>query len=327
MKKFWCYRIDTSRIDFFQKELEGGILRQGWGWDEKQDLRNLTMDEGAKRNMPMFNKVKKGDVLLIPRLPIWGEVTIAEATEDWNVGYEFQIDEGLGDYGHKFPAKIINSFNRMNKNVTGNLRATLKNISRFWDINHFSDDVKELLVAKELKESQSYGERINSALEDAFKAVFDDNKLKNETYEKIEKQFSNEEWEHALVVGLKQLFPFYVVERVAGPLEKLHGTDILVKIPSIISDYQYAIAIQVKDHKGFISEDVISQINKAEAYWESENLKLIEKIVIITQAKKIDNEKLLNNESNVKFIFAGELKTLLHKIARSYVGIKNDLNI
>jgi len=68
-KNYWCYRVDTSKIKFFTNELYEGRLRQGWGWNEKQDLRNFKMDEGAGRNRPMFNKVKKGDILLIPQLP------------------------------------------------------------------------------------------------------------------------------------------------------------------------------------------------------------------------------------------------------------------
>jgi len=46
----------------------------------------------------------------------------------------------LGDYGHIFPARFIKRFTRNNENVTGNLRSTLKNPSRFWSINHYSDD-------------------------------------------------------------------------------------------------------------------------------------------------------------------------------------------
>jgi len=71
MKKrnFWCYRVDTSKIKYFTDELNEGRLRQGWGWDEAQDLRNFKMDEGAGRNRPIFNKVKKGDILLIPQIP------------------------------------------------------------------------------------------------------------------------------------------------------------------------------------------------------------------------------------------------------------------
>ena len=68
-KHYWGYRIDTNQIDFFRKELESGVLRQGWGWHKKQDLRNLKMDEGARRNLSIYNKVKKDDILLIPRCP------------------------------------------------------------------------------------------------------------------------------------------------------------------------------------------------------------------------------------------------------------------
>ncbi len=58
-KNYWGYRIDTDHINYFRSELEQGRLRQGWGWDSRQDLRNLSMDEGAKRNLPIFNRVKK----------------------------------------------------------------------------------------------------------------------------------------------------------------------------------------------------------------------------------------------------------------------------
>jgi len=82
-KNYWCYRIDTNRIKFFMDELNNGRLRQGWGWDERQNLREIKMDKGARRNLPMFNKVKKGDILLIPQLPTWGEIAVVEATDDW----------------------------------------------------------------------------------------------------------------------------------------------------------------------------------------------------------------------------------------------------
>lgn len=68
-KRYWGYRIDASAIDFFRKELEEGRLRQGWGYDEGQDLRKMTVDEGASRNSRMKNEVKKGDILLVPRIP------------------------------------------------------------------------------------------------------------------------------------------------------------------------------------------------------------------------------------------------------------------
>ena len=323
-KNYWCYRIDTSRIKFFTKELNEGRLRQGWGWDEAQDLRDFKLDEGAGRNRPMFNKVKKGDILLIPQLPNWGEVALVEATEDWNKGYVFEIDQTLGDYGHIFPAKYLKKFTRNNENVTGNLRSTLKNPSRFWNINHYSDDVEILISSQitELSKRQDYNSRLESSIGTVFNEVFDEKLFTDKLYDKLTEQFTREEWEFALVYGLKQIFPFYQIERVGGKEEKNHGTDILIKLPSLLSNYSYAIAIQVKDYDGFVGKEVISQINKADDYWESENLKLIEKIVIITKSKKDDNIKLLEHDKNVKFIFATELKQLMSEIGKSFIGMK-----
>lgn len=305
-------------------ELNNGRLRQGWGWDERQNLRNFRMDEGAGRNRPMFQKVKKGDILLVPQLPSWGQIAIVEATDDWSNGYEFNIDKTLGDYGHIFPAKFIKRFTRNNENVTGNLRSTLKNPSRFWSINHYADDVEQLLnVSQEgLVKKQDHHSRLTSVVGDVFNDVFNEQEFTNKLYDKFIEQFTREEWEFALVNGLEELFPFYQVERVGGKEEKNHGTDILIKLPSLLADYEYAIAIQVKDYDGTVGQAVINQINKADDYWESENLKLIEKWVIITKASKDVNIELTNNDSDVKIIFAGELKGLLNRMAKNIIGMK-----
>ena len=305
-------------------ELNNGKLRQGWGWDEKQDLRNFKMDKGAGRNRSMFNKVKKGDILLVPYLPNWGQVAIVEATEDWSAGYRFEIDKEFGDYGHIFPAKFIKSFTRNNENVTGNLRSTLKNPSRFWNINHYADDIERLLniPQEELVQKQDYYSRLTSIVGDVFNDVFDEQSFTNKLYNKFIEQFTREEWEFALVNGLKELFPFYQIERVGGKEEKKHGTDILIKLPSLLTGYEYAIAIQVKDYEGIVGRSVIDQINKADDYWESENLKLIEKWLIITKASKDVNIELTEEDSNVKIIFAGELKELLSRIAKNIIGMK-----
>ena len=323
-KNYWCYRVDTSNIKYFTDELNEGRLRQGWGFDDGQDLRNFKLDEGAGRNRPMFNNVKKGDIILIPRLPNWGEVALVEATEDWNKGYFFDINPKYGDYGHVFPAKYLKKFTRDNEKVTGNLRSSLKNMSRFWNINHYSDDVELLLNSQvtELSKSQDYNSRLESSIGSVFNDVFDQTLFADKLYEKLTEQFTREEWEFALVYGLKQMFPFYQIERVGGKEEKNHGTDILIKIPGILSNYGYAIAIQVKDYDGFVGNEVISQINKADNYWDKENLKLIEKIVIITKAKRDENIRLLEHDKNVKFIFANELKQLLTEIGKCFIGMK-----
>ena len=323
-RNYWCFRVDKRKIKFFTDELNEGRLRQGWGWDPSQDLRNFKMDEGAGRNRPIFNKVKKGDILLVPQIPGWGEVSIVEAIEDFNIGYNFDIAKNQTDFGHIFPAKYLKKFTRANENVTGNLRSTLKNPSRFWNINHYANDVEILLTKEvsELSKTQDYNSRLESSIGSVFNEVFDEENFSDKLYNKLTEQFTREEWEFALVHGLRKMMPFYNIERVGGPEEVKHGTDILIKLPGMFSNYQYAIAIQVKDYEGFVSSEVINQIEKAESYWNTENLKLIEKIVIITKANKANNLKLLKNDKNVKFIFASELKQLLSEIDKQFIGIK-----
>lgn len=321
-KNYWCYRIDKSNIEFFKDELfNEGRLRQGWG--RKQDLRNLQLDEGAGRNKSMFNKVKKNDILLVPQLPDLGKVAIVEATEDWSKGYDFRVEENLKDFGHIFPAKFLKSFTRNSKEVTGNLRSTLRNPSRFWNINHYTEDVENLINSNqnELDKKQDYESRLLSTIGSVFNESFIEKDFKNDLYDKLNDQFTSEEWEFILVNGLRKIFPFYQIERVGGKEEKKHGTDILIKMPSLISSYEYGISIQVKDYEGVVGEEVIQQINKADEYWNNENFKLIEKWVIVTRTSKEENNGLVSNTSNVKFIFANGLKELLNTMAKSFIGI------
>ena len=84
----------------------------------------------------------------------------------------------------------------------------------------------------------------------------------------------------------------------------------------------YAYPKRCRAFKGIVERSVIDQINKADDYWESENLKLIEKWLIITKASKDVNIELTEEDSNVKIIFAGELKELLSRIAKNIIGMK-----
>lgn len=323
-KRYWGYRIDTDNIEFFRDELENNRLRQGWGFNEGQNLRVLKVDEGARRNLSILNKVKKGDILLIPRLPNWNEVAIVEAVDDFDSGYDFMIPDRLKDYGHIFPARLLKSFARNNERVSGKIRATIKNVSRFWNIDHCKDDIESLLQANnsELKSTASYEESFSNAVASSFRSSFDASKFVNNLYESSIKKFSNEEWEYALVAGLRMYFPEpCVVERTGGTLERLHGTDILITLPGLLG-YQYLIAIQVKDYSGIVSDDPIKQISKADSYWNQDNRRIIEKVLIITKASKDDNLPLHNNESGVRIIFASELKELLASIGRSFLGLE-----
>lgn len=326
MRNYWGYRIATNSIEYFQNQLSNGILRQGWGYNEGQNLRYdpLKYDEGANRNRRML-QVKKGDYLLVPQLPEWGKVTIVEATEDWETGYQFKIDDEIGDFGHMFPVKIVKVFVRNNEHISGGIKSTLKNVQRFWNLNHCAEDIENLINNSDsLLEGHKYEDRFNGTINKVFENLFDKDKFKNDVYDKLNYHFCNEEWEFALVEGLQSIYPFYNVERVGGKEEVNHGTDILIRIPSIIKEYEYGIAIQVKDYVGKVANHVVDQINKAETYFEDKNdLKLIEKMVIITRAKKEENQEFIDYaaKNDVKVIFAEELKEILFSIGKKAIGI------
>jgi len=315
-RSYYGYRIDVQNAEFFNNELKEGNLRQGWGYEECQKLPDTT-DIGAKSNLPIYKKVKKGDILLIPRLPSWDDVTIVEATEDFETGYKFERNKELGDYGHIFPVKLITHFNRYCKNSYGILRGTLSNPRRFWQIN-CGESVEEIIKSGGDKEGITPDERLRISLTDAFEKSFDNKKFKEAIIENAKKHLRNEDWEYALVKALSIKYPNFDITRVSGPKEKRHGTDILIKI-SGLKGIEYGIAIQVKDWWGEATEWAIDQLNKADGYWyEVEGIKLIDKILIITKASYNENEnfKLLCIKNGIITLFTEDLSELLYEVGK-----------
>ena len=327
-KHYWGYRIDVKNQDFFFKELQQGRLRQGWGYAENQKLPE-TKDSGARKNLSMHDKVKKGDILLIPRLPDWGSVAIAEAAEDWNEGYKFEIDDEKKDFGHIFPAKYIGCFNRHGKDVSGNIQSTLKARNRFWNISRLSEDVEKIMQNLEgNKESTSVIENIKNIVSEKVKTYFDLKECCDKIVDEYNKKFTASQWEEVLKNVLEKIYPEYEIEKTGGMKEEEHGTDILVNVPGISISESYNIAIQVKNYKGEISDEnidnIIQQINKAEVYeWEN-NGKVIGKILIITSAEEKDNPKLIEECQNkeIRVIFSEELKKLIFQSIIESIDLK-----
>jgi len=330
-KNYWGYRIDVKNQDFFFKELEQGRLRQGWGYTENQKLPNTT-DSGARKNLSMYHNVKEGDILLIPRLPDWGSVAIVEATEDWDdkeKGYKFEIDNEKKDYGHIFPAKYIGCFNRHGKDVSGNIQSTLKARNRFWNISRFSEDIEKIMGNLEgNRESTSVIENIKNIVSEQVKSSFDLKRFSEKVIDEYNRKFTASQWEEVIKNILEKIYPGYEIERIGGSKEEKHGTDILVTISGLSNLEKYNIAMQVKNYNDVISDNnidnIIKQINKAEEYvWEN-NGKLIDKILVITSAKKEENPKLIEEckKENIKVIFSEELEKLILRSIIESIDLK-----
>ncbi len=326
-KNYWGYRIDVKNQDFFFKELEQGRLRQGWGYAENQKLPE-TEDSGARKNLSMYHNVKKGDILLIPRLPDWGSVAIAEATEDWDKAYGFEIDDEKKDYGHIFPAEYKGCFNRHGKDVSGNLKSTLKARNRFWNISRFSEDIEKIMGNLEgNRESTSVIENIKNIVSEQVKSYFNLKECCDKIVDEYNQKFTASQWEEVLKDILEKIYPEYKIEKKGGSKEEEHGTDVLVNVPGISRSYN--IAIQVKNYTGNISDnkiaEIIEQINKAgDNEDEEEESKLIEKILVITSAKKEENPKLIEEckKEDIKVIFSEELKKLIFQSIIESIDLK-----
>ena len=324
-KNYWGYRIDVKNQDFFFKELEQGRLRQGWGYAENQKLPD-TKDSDARKNLSMYNNVKKGDILLIPRLPDWGSVAIAEAIEDWNEGYKFDIDDEKKDFGHIFPARYIGCFNRHGKDVSGNIQSTLKARNRFWNISRLSEDVEKIMKNLEgNRESTSVIENIKNIVSEKVKTYFDLKECCDRIVDEYNKKFTASQWEEVLKNVLEKIYPEYKIKKMGGSKEEEHGTDVLVNVRGISENYN--IAIQVKNYTGEISDEnidiIIDQVNKAEKYgWEDG--KLIDKILVITPAKEEENPKLIEEcqKNKIRVIFSEELKNLIFKSIIESIDLK-----
>lgn len=327
-RSYWGYRICTDYIQYFNEELKNGNLRQGWGYDPRQDLRKMTLDDGAGANLRMKKQVKKGDYLLVPRLPNWNSVTIVRATQDWEMGYDFRIEKH-GDFGHIFPAEIICAFNRNSEVVTGNIRTTLRNPGRFWNINYLADDIERIVAVRDnpklLTTYQSKEDRFSATIESCYKDIFKSREFAAHLSATMQNQFRDAEWENALVCGLKELFPtpFFTIKRTGGITEKQHGTDVLVKFTNPLSQHNYIIAIQIKDYseKVLNIKEIVEQINRA-SYWDNNESSLIEKILIITRAEKNENLELeqVCEENQITLIMGNELSDIITQIGLRHIA-------
>jgi hypothetical protein len=318
----WAFRVDRRFLAELDGELQEGWLRQGWGWDPKQDLRAMTVDAGAGRNRPMFNRVKKGDYILIAHLPQYGQITIAEATEDWDKGYNFSLWAKTNDHGHIFPAKPLLNFRRGSKGIPASIPDTFRNPSRFWNVSHLRKDIKTVLnlPGQDLESKSSVVERWDQRITD----IFTQSELQKRLFSAAEKYFSKSDWEYLLVEIIQRLNPGWKVRRTGGKGEVIHGTDVLATIPDIFGNGEVGIAIQVKDYEGFINDDPINQILKAKNsnFWKDQNIQILELVVVVVRGDKQAGHQLAISaaEAGVRLIWSTEVEDLLFRSASRFMS-------
>ena len=111
---FTVFRMDEND-DWLFPELQAGRLRQGWGAPgctlmtaDGRRVDKTVFEEGYKEDFgekPSSRRfailtgmldLNSGDVVVVPKMPVWNQFTIARVSE----GYEFDTGSNLDDYRH-----------------------------------------------------------------------------------------------------------------------------------------------------------------------------------------------------------------------------------
>ena len=155
---YWAMRTDRNQRYFIHEELIEGRLRQGWGYEPQQDLYHiheawntgvpLTQEQQeAVRHFRMYNGpedeyMNQGEVVLVTNMPDDGLFTLCEITGE----YEFNIADGIGDYGHIRPVEIlIAGVANQHELVNADLQSSLRCLSRLWRIEEHGECLNNII--------------------------------------------------------------------------------------------------------------------------------------------------------------------------------------
>lgn len=329
MKKkvnYYIFRIDYSKRDYFKKNLEKGILRQGWGVEnlslltENGEIRNQeewinacpknwrTTDEARKylrnknTNLRKMLDMKEEDIILIPKFPEWNMFSLYRVTGK----YYFNLEETAMDYGHCIPVKIATQYsdeidkcftyngNDATKVIHSKLRGYQTSINSIYN-KEIINAIETLLQIKSIKEESQITEILRNIFEKNIKNMENLNKeifsiRPNDVEEIVENIF------------IKQ---GYLVENRNSYDRKGGDSDrTFIKFLPILSE--------VNDEIG--SYRVYVQIKKKDGnYDEDEGINQLEKIV--KTRENIEKNNKLNNFYKV-LVCTGEFSPRVKELAQ-----------
>ena len=160
-RRYWVMRTDRENKPRLWAEVQQGRLRQGWGWADDQDLREVRRvalsggtwsdaQRAATRNRRMLsaepNSIKLGDLIVLPHLPDERRYSIVRVAGP----YEYGPADGWTDYRHILPVELLSGRVGIDVNdprMSPQLRRSLRNQHRMWSIDPVGPDVESLLAA------------------------------------------------------------------------------------------------------------------------------------------------------------------------------------
>ena len=242
----WFWNIDISKQSYFSEELRKGRLRQGWGYEDKLNLHNLSAkvyantpldpqeQEAWDRCHDMLCRIQKGDFVAIKNIPSRDEFALAQITGE----YDFQIDSSIGDYGHFLPVEIVTTYHKHSKIVPSPLINALnreQNPIRITYKHH--QIVRDLVSMKTTREERKQPEQFKEKIANWRVSLFP------HLRDALRANLSPKETERLILEMLRR--DGMDVLWSAGPVEQ--GADLLCDV-QLGYGLTSKIAIQVKMH-------------------------------------------------------------------------------
>jgi hypothetical protein len=157
---YWVMRTSPWERPFIWSEAKGGRLRQGWGFDETQNLEVIadTVRRGSElsdvqhlawraRRMQTTDPdgMRVGDLIVAPNLPEWGVISLFRLVGSYVWA---PVDIGKADrFGHVLPVELLaEGIHRRDARVSEGLRSMLRVQTRLYNITAFGRDVERLVA-------------------------------------------------------------------------------------------------------------------------------------------------------------------------------------
>jgi predicted Mrr-cat superfamily restriction endonuclease len=243
----WFWNIDLNARKYINEELQKHHLRQGWGYDDKLDLRKLNDKVASKTPLDpdeqvawsrcwyMLSEIKVGDLVAVKNVPDRDKFTIVKVTGP----YDF-TNEAHEDYEHVLPVEIVGVYHKQSEFVPTTLvnalnrernpiRVTYKHKQAVCDLASKVTDT----TPEERAKPEQFKEKVTKW----------QSKLLTPLKKALQADLSHKETERLILEMLKRDGMDVVWN--AGPGEQ--GADLLGD-PQIGYGIPYKLAIQVKMH-------------------------------------------------------------------------------
>ena len=335
-----CWAMRTSRDSeehrrFLYAELHRGRLRQGWGWDQTQDLRNLedlrengdelsVIQKQAGRHWRMGNGpgddyMQVGDLVTVLNVPSDGLFTICQIKDD----YDYEVAHEFEDFGHVRPVKVLTPDGVSNDHslVHADLRRSFRCRSRLWNIRSHCTSLDSILrsglAPAELTLGSTPVGRVESVVSELITEPL--NLMADRLERALPERVRAQEWEPVLQLALASLFPVSV-HHTGGPHER--GADIEIVIPNPFEENRdWIVAVQVKDYEGEVRAEAADQLEEAFAS-RSRFARVIAVVLLVSNAVAsetlVERMRALSDRYGVPFVFCGR-DLFLRLLARGFL--------